>query len=85
MPKVQVLSEYCKGCGLCVSVCPLEALELADELTALAVYPPRQKADVRCTGCLACALICPDAAIEILDVEETSELQVNRAPARRSR
>jgi 2-oxoglutarate ferredoxin oxidoreductase subunit delta len=85
MPKVRVLTEYCKGCGLCVSVCPVEGLEFSDELTSLAVYPPRQKADVRCTGCLGCTLICPDAAIEVIDVEETSELQVNRATARRAR
>jgi 2-oxoglutarate ferredoxin oxidoreductase subunit delta len=83
MPKVRVLSEYCKGCGLCVSVCPVEALELSDALNALAVYPPRHRADVRCTGCLACALICPDAAIEIIEVEETSESQVKRAAAHR--
>jgi 2-oxoglutarate ferredoxin oxidoreductase subunit delta len=83
MPKVRVLTEYCKGCGLCIGVCPVEALECADELTALAIHPPRQKADVRCSGCLGCALICPDAAIEIVEVEESSEPQVKRAVATR--
>lgn len=73
MPRVRVLTDYCKGCGLCVGVCPVEALETSDQLSAQAVYPPRQKADVECTGCLGCALICPDAAIEIVEAEEASE------------
>ena len=75
MLRVRVLTEYCKGCGLCVGVCPVEALETSDQLSALGVYPPRQKGDVQCTGCLGCALICPDAAIEIVEAEEASERQ----------
>lgn len=75
MLKVRVLTEYCKGCGLCVGVCPVEALETSDQLSDLGVYPPRQKGDVQCTGCLGCALICPDAAIEIVEAEEASERQ----------
>ena len=78
MLKVQVLSEYCKGCGLCVTVCPVEALEFSEELSSLAVYPPRQKPGVECTGCLSCALICPDAAVEIVEVEEASEVGVHK-------
>jgi len=77
MLKVRVLSEYCKGCGLCITVCPVEALEFSDELTAQAVYPPRQKPEVECTGCLSCALICPDAALEIVEVEESGEVGVH--------
>ena len=73
MYHVRVLVEYCKGCGFCVDVCPVQALELSDELSPLAVYPPRQKADVTCTGCLACALMCPDAAIEVVEVEDAGE------------
>ena len=41
MYQVRVLVEYCKGCGLCVEACPVEALELSEQLSALAVYPPR--------------------------------------------
>ena len=78
MLEVRVLTEYCKGCRLCVAACPVEALEVSDELSALAVYPPRQKADVQCTGCLSCVLMCPDAAIEIVEVEESRESQVEQ-------
>jgi len=79
MLRVRVLAEYCKGCGLCIGVCPAEALELSAELSPLAGHLPRQKADVRCTGCLGCALICPDAAIEIVEVEEAGEREVEQA------
>jgi len=78
MYEVRVLAEYCKGCGLCIRACPVEGLERSEELSALAVYPPRQRADVECIGCLSCALICPDAAIEIIYVEETDDSRSQR-------
>ncbi len=73
MYQVRVLVEYCKGCGLCVDVCPVEALELSGELSPLAVHAPRQKDEVECTGCLSCTLMCPDAAIEVVEVEDAGE------------
>ena len=32
MPRIAVDSTYCKGCGLCVSVCSKQILELGAEL-----------------------------------------------------
>jgi 2-oxoglutarate ferredoxin oxidoreductase subunit delta len=69
--QVRILTDYCKGCELCVSVCPKGVLEMSDELTAIGVRPARPKADGECAGCTLCYQVCPDAAIEIWEVSET--------------
>lgn len=79
MYQVRVLVEYCKGCGLCVEACPVEALEFSEQLSVLAVYPARPNPDVECTGCLSCALMCPDAAIEVVEVEVGDEAHAEKA------
>jgi 2-oxoglutarate ferredoxin oxidoreductase subunit delta len=67
--QVRILTEYCKGCELCVAACPNGMLEISDELTELGVRPARPKAGAECTGCTLCYQVCPDAAIEIWEVE----------------
>jgi 2-oxoglutarate ferredoxin oxidoreductase subunit delta len=69
----------CKGCALCVSVCPRSVLGMARELNAAGYHYPRVEQADRCTGCAQCALICPDAAIEI---EETAARPRRRAPGK---
>jgi 2-oxoglutarate ferredoxin oxidoreductase subunit delta len=60
--------EWCKGCGICISVCPKSVLELDKKDKAVAV----RKED--CIACQLCEQICPDLAIEVLVkfVEESS-------------
>lgn len=57
--KVEVNQEECKGCGLCVESCPVQAMELIPELNRYGARPARQKADV-CTGCGICYYVCPE-------------------------
>lgn len=56
----------CKGCELCVYVCPKHLIGLA-ETVGLRGYRPAHLDDPRgdCTGCLLCAVICPEVAITI--------------------
>ncbi|MFO8014012.1 MAG: 4Fe-4S binding protein [Phycisphaerae bacterium] len=68
---IRILTEYCKGCELCVAVCPKGALEMSEELTDLGVRPARLKEGVECSGCTLCYQVCPDAAIEVLEIVET--------------
>ena len=55
--------DWCKGCGICVELCPKKVLELdnADKVTAVRSQD--------CICCRLCELRCPDFAIEI-DIEE---------------
>lgn len=63
--KVVIDAERCKGCGLCVAVCPPEVLALGD-LNAKGYSVAVLVDNDRCTSCTACALICPDAVITVM-------------------
>lgn len=62
---IKVNELYCKGCGLCVEVCPQGALHLAKHLTRRGYHPAVRDGEV-CTACAHCALVCPDAALTVL-------------------
>jgi 2-oxoglutarate ferredoxin oxidoreductase subunit delta len=56
---------YCKGCALCVSVCPQQNLARSGQLNSRGYYTAVLLDARACTSCGLCALICPDAAIEV--------------------
>lgn len=57
----------CKGCGLCVTVCPQDVLALEEDTLNAKGYHPAVLVDPenKCTGCSVCAIICPDVAITV--------------------
>jgi len=57
----------CKGCGLCIEVCPRKMLVRAGQISGRGVYPVEAADPASCTGCLQCVLVCPDVAITIAD------------------
>lgn len=65
MPKVVVLEEYCKSCGLCVNICPKEVLAIGDKANAKGYYAVVVKDEGKCISCAMCATVCPDLALEI--------------------
>ena len=62
---IHVNADYCKGCDICVDVCPRGVLEISTDLSKRGVYPPRVRDLSLCTGCKICELHCPDFAIAI--------------------
>ena len=50
---------WCKGCDICVKVCPERCLALNDEQIAVLERPEA------CTGCHVCEWLCPDFAIAV--------------------
>lgn len=66
MVKMKVDPALCKGCAICVSVCPLKLLELDPTTTNDAGYHVMHNTDMnKCVGCGSCAIMCPDAAITL--------------------
>jgi len=52
--------EWCKGCGICVAMCPKHVLELDSKEKAVAVRTED------CIACQLCEEVCPDLAIEVV-------------------
>lgn len=65
MPKIKIINNYCKGCLLCIPVCPCDALEASKALNDYGIHIAAFKTDGKCTGCTNCATTCPDLAIEV--------------------
>ncbi|MFH1370719.1 MAG: ferredoxin family protein [Planctomycetota bacterium] len=62
--KIIIDKERCKGCTLCVAVCPHNVITLSDKANSKG-YFPAEATGPNCTGCANCAIVCPDAAIEV--------------------
>jgi 2-oxoglutarate ferredoxin oxidoreductase subunit delta len=62
--KIIINTERCKGCGLCITVCPKGAITISKQSNKSG-YFPAQASNTDCTGCAVCAIICPDVAIEV--------------------
>lgn len=62
---VIINTERCKGCRLCVSVCPQTLLHMSTTINRKGYTFPIMDVPKPCIGCRQCAEICPDAAIEI--------------------
>ncbi len=62
--RVTVFPNWCKGCGLCVALCPVKVLEQDEEGRIVVAYPER------CTACRWCELHCPDFALFVSEVEK---------------
>ena len=65
MPSVIIDRDRCKGCELCVRVCPMGVLEMSKEINVKGYFPAYKADPHRCIGCRMCAMTCPDTAIEI--------------------
>jgi len=56
--------DYCKGCCLCITRCPVKALQFSDEVGFLG--NPLPIVDInKCIGCGMCEKTCPDGAIKV--------------------
>jgi len=55
---VEIDREKCDGCGVCVEICPLDALRLDEEDKAYVKYN-------ECWYCGCCELECPRKAVKL--------------------
>lgn len=53
-----IIPENCKGCGICIELCPTHTLGLKGGKVAV-LHPDK------CIGCQLCDLHCPDFAIMV--------------------
>jgi 2-oxoglutarate ferredoxin oxidoreductase subunit delta len=74
---IVINANKCKGCGLCIDVCPQKLIELGDFFNNQGYRPATFKNSGKCKGCALCAIICPDIAIEVYREAKDEEKDIN--------
>ena len=67
---IEVNEDWCKGCGICIERCPVNALEESTKLNKRGIHPPVLKKVNECNDCRLCELLCPDLAIVVIAEEK---------------
>lgn len=65
---------WCKGCGICVEVCPKKVLGLDRR------DKPILLDEEHCTGCLRCELLCPDFALLVIEPQRGGQREAAFMP-----
>lgn len=65
MVTITVDKKFCKGCSLCIEVCPRDVLAISTERGSNGFLVPEGVKPEACTDCKMCELICPDFAIVV--------------------
>ena len=55
---ITIIPRYCKGCEICVKLCPQSVLEIKEFKVHVARIQD-------CNECMLCEIRCPDFAIEV--------------------
>lgn len=65
MNQVKFDETLCKGCGLCVSVCPKKILKLSNRYNSKGYSVAECINQEDCIACAFCATMCPETLIEV--------------------
>jgi NAD-dependent dihydropyrimidine dehydrogenase PreA subunit len=64
--KLEIDTDECKGCGLCIEACPPKVIGLSERLNHFG-YRTAVYTGAGCTGCGICFMVCPEpGAITVL-------------------
>ncbi|NLV98468.1 MAG: 4Fe-4S binding protein [Clostridiaceae bacterium] len=64
--RVEFRTDWCKGCELCVPVCPVNIIFIDESVTnSKGYHPATVTAMDECIGCANCGRICPDSIITV--------------------
>ncbi len=63
---LKINKKWCKGCSICIHLCPRKVLAL-DEMGKAVVVKPEE-----CTACRICELHCPDFSIVVEEVQNAN-------------
>jgi len=64
-----IVSENCTGCGACIDICPMEAIQMTDSGTAEVNL-------TRCIGCGLCLTACNFEAVKLIEKADARKKEV---------
>lgn len=66
MNRVTFNKNLCKGCGLCVTVCPKKIVFIdKTQINTKGYHPATVTETDKCIACAMCAVMCPDVVITV--------------------
>jgi len=69
---VEINEDLCKGCDLCVAVCPEQVLAMSERINVKG-WLTIELVGEGCTGCRLCAVACPDGVFTVFQEERQRE------------
>lgn len=65
---IEVDTQKCKGCSVCVENCPTKSIQLSKMVNNKG-YHYAEMTGEDCVGCTNCAIVCPDSVITVYRVK----------------
>ena len=65
--QIDINEAWCKGCEICVEVCPKKVLKMEDFVAKVVDLDS-------CTACMLCEVLCPDFAIVVHSAKMKKDL-----------
>lgn len=69
--QIYLIPERCKGCKICVELCPKEVLQVSTQINTKGYHYPEiaQGKEEACVQCDFCTVVCPEFAIFTVEVQ----------------
>ena len=63
---IRINHQWCKGCYICLEVCPKKVFEKSPEVAEKGFNPIIAVHPEQCSYCGQCELLCPDLALHVV-------------------
>jgi 2-oxoglutarate ferredoxin oxidoreductase subunit delta len=68
--EILIDDQYCKGCYLCIGVCPKKVFTRGDQRSRAGYAMPQATNLEGCIACKLCEMTCPDMALTVVEEEK---------------
>jgi 2-oxoglutarate ferredoxin oxidoreductase subunit delta len=65
--EILIDDRYCKGCYLCIAVCPKKVMARGDKRSRAGYSMPEVTQVQECISCMLCEMTCPDMALTVVE------------------
>lgn len=67
--QITIIPARCKGCELCQTYCPRDALKMSTTFNTKGYYIPEVVDAPACVACGLCQIMCPEFAIYVTELQ----------------